>query len=444
MQWACAPQAPFPSGALSRQARAEALARKLPATAALLSITVPANHTMRRLFARRGLVQQRRVVAWPATPVAQEAHERMAAAAAAKLQEQPEQPRQQLQDRQQQQQQRGSAPALSFLQALPAVAAAADTPAARALLPRWRRCASVAELEVALLRLRQADPQRQQQHGDEGEEEAGAAALGAVAAAAPPAAGRTGTATVAAARTAGASAAHEAAPAAGTAAAGSQAVGAVPAAALPTTSCAFNWLPAEYELLPAGGAAAQQLVQQGAVWLLEPPVPARSDGPAAAQLQAEASGGVHAAVLACMGPGFRSMRHAGIVAGSPAALESALLHASAVADPRCCRCGLAGGLTPPMLWHCGCLAFTASVAWRSRSARVRLHALPWLPPCCSRCLLLLCPMVAASSRFYIDACGFDHPRLWASTGGPRTDILPFCKPLAACHAPAAAPCNTCM
>ena len=121
----------------------------LPGAAALLSITVPANETMRRLFARRGLRQQRRVVAWPETPVALEAHQRMAAAA----------PQAQSVQQQQQQQQ-----ALSFLQALPAAAAVADSPAARALLPRWRRCSSPAELQAALLRLRQADPQRQQQH----------------------------------------------------------------------------------------------------------------------------------------------------------------------------------------------------------------------------------------------------------------------------------------
>lgn len=30
-------------------------------------------------------------------------------------------------------------------------------------------------------------------------------------------------------------------------------------------------------------------------------------------------------------------------------------------------------------------------------------------------------------RFYIDACGFDHAQLWASTGGPQIDILPFFK-----------------
>lgn len=40
------------------------------------------------------------------------------------------------------------------------------------------------------------------------------------------------------------------------------------------------------------------------------------------------------------------------------------------------------------------------------------------------------PLISPA-RFYIDACGFDHPRLWGSTGGPRTDILPYFKPLLA-------------
>lgn len=344
-----------------QQAEAEALARTLPGTAALLSITVPANRTMRRLFARRGLMQQRRVVAWPETPAAQDAHERMAPAVA----------------EQQGHQQCGGAAALSFLQALPAVAAAADTPAAQELLPRWRRCGSVAELEVALLRLRQADPQRQQRHGNEGEDEAEVAALGAEPAIAPQAESQIGAASLTAAQTAGAAAAQgnaemttaaaAAVTAGGPPAAGPRAVHAAPPAALPATSCAFHWLPAEYELLPAGGAEAQRLVQQGAVWVLEPPMSAGSDGPAPAQQQAGASGEAHAAVLACLGPGFRGMRHAGIVAGSPAALESALLHASAVADPRCCRCGSAGSLA---LSSVRCLAVAWDCGWP--------HALPWL------------------------------------------------------------------
>lgn len=330
------------------QAEAEGLARTLLGAAALLSITVPANHTMRRLFARRGFLQQRRVVAWPETPVALAAHERMAGAA---------------QQQQRQQQQQGAVQALSFLQALPAAAAVADTPAAHALLPSWRRCTSVAELQAVLRQLRQADPQRQLQHGAEEEEDGMAAALGAESALPS---GPAGTAAVAdhAARPAAAAGAAVSAtlPDGASAVAQRRAVAAAAATAgapqvpaqLPADSCAFHWLPGEYELLPAGGPAVQQLVEQGAVWLLQAPSHAAASPieagaaakptAAAADVASQAPNAAadaagDAAVLVCFGPGFRGMRHAGIVAGSSAALESALLHASAVADPQCCRCG---------------------------------------------------------------------------------------------------------
>lgn len=326
------------------QAEAEALACTLLGAAALLSITVPANHTMRRLFARRGFRQQRRVVAWPETPVASEAHQRMVAAA------------------QQQQQQQGAMQAFSFLQAVPAAAAVVDTPAARALLPCWRRCTSVAELQAVLLRLRQADPQRQQQHDADGEEDGTAAAMRAEDA---PPNDSAGTAAVTDCSGAAAGAPSSTAPEGASAVAQQQVVAAAAATAgapqvpaqLPADSCAFHWLPGEYELLPASGPAVQQLVEQGAVWLLQAPGhaaarPANGAGAAAHPAEAAAAADVaaqapnataaaagDAAVLVCFGPGFRGMRHAGIVAGSSAALDSALLHASAVADPQCCRCG---------------------------------------------------------------------------------------------------------
>lgn len=319
------------------QAEAESLALTLPGAAALLSITVPANPTMRRLFARSGLRQQRRVVAWPETPVALEAHQRMVEAAP------------QAQSAQQQQQ------ALSFLQALSAAAAVADNPAARALLPCWRRCSSAAELQATLLRLRQADPQRQQQHHN-ADDDGSAAALGAedaaasdsTAAATQPADGADdgaaqrrqavvageATATAVACTSAAATAAAVLGQEAAAAADEAGQVG----APLPPNSCAFHWVPAEYELLPAEGPEMQQLVQQGAVWLLQAACHesrGAADGAGAAAAAAEAA----EAVLVCYGPGFRGMRHAGVVAGSAAALESALLHASEVADPQCCRCG---------------------------------------------------------------------------------------------------------
>lgn len=321
-----------------RQAEAETLARTLPGAAALLSITVPANRTMRRLFARRGFRQQRRVVVWPETPVALAAHERMAAAAAAQQQQaQRAQQRDQNQEQQSHQQQDLSQPPLSFLQSLPAAAAVVDTPAARALLPSWRRCSSVAELQAVLLRLRQGDPQRQQQHGSEAEDDGSAAALGAEEELTAVSAGEAGD-EAAAHQTPAAAQAEVATAAAAPAVQEAAGAGQLPAD-LPADSCAFHWVPGEYELLPAGGPAVQQQVQEGAVWLLEVPSGAASPASEAGSAAGATAGTAGTAVLVCFGPGFRGMRHAGIVAGSPAALESALLHASVVADPRCCRCG---------------------------------------------------------------------------------------------------------
>lgn len=321
-----------------RQAEAEALAHMLPRAAALLSITVPANRTMRRLFARRGFRQQRRVVAWPETPVALAAHERMAAAAAQQQQAQRAQQREQQQEQQARQQQDLSQPPLSFLQSLLAAAAVVDTPAARALLPSWRRCSSVAELQAVLLRLRQGDPQRQQQHGSEAEDDGSAAALGAEEDLASVSAGAAAGDEAAAHQTPAAVQAEVATAAAAPAVQEAAGAGQLPAD-LPADSCAFHWVPGEYELLPAGGPAVQQQVQEGAVWLLEVPSGAASPASEAGSAAGATAGTAGTAVLVCFGPGFRGMRHAGIVAGSPAALESALLHASVVADPRCCRCG---------------------------------------------------------------------------------------------------------
>ncbi|PRW60601.1 acetyltransferase [Chlorella sorokiniana] len=91
-------------------AKAEALARTLPSAAALLSVTVPANRTMRRLFERRGFRQQRRVVAWPETPAALAAHDRMTAVAQAQHAQQAQQERQHEQQEARQIQQQPTAP----------------------------------------------------------------------------------------------------------------------------------------------------------------------------------------------------------------------------------------------------------------------------------------------------------------------------------------------
>ena len=52
------------------QGEAQALAGSLPGVIALLSITLPQNATMRRIFARRGFREQCRVITWPATEAA--------------------------------------------------------------------------------------------------------------------------------------------------------------------------------------------------------------------------------------------------------------------------------------------------------------------------------------------------------------------------------------
>jgi hypothetical protein len=120
-------------------------------------------------------------------------------------------------------------------------------------------------------------------------------------------------------------------------------------------SHAYAWLPAEYALVPAAWPSFERLAEEGHVWMLDSAQPAGSNGCDSA------------AVMVLWGPGFRSVRHAGVVAGSAEALHAALLHAAAV-DPHC-------------------------------------------------------------SRFYVDCCGFEHEQLWSSTGGERFDILPFYKPL---------------
>ncbi|KAI3436658.1 hypothetical protein D9Q98_006074 [Chlorella vulgaris] len=200
----------------------------------------------------------------------------------------------------------------SLLSVLPQVAAVATSSAAHQLLPHWRPCRSAQELNGALLQLRQprtgmqlarlAEEQQQQQQQQPGK------------------------------------------------------------GPLAADSFAFNWLPGEYELIPAGWPVVQQLAGQGSVLVLDPGAAASSGQPWPEQAEEER----HAAVLVLWGPSSRGVRYAGIVAGSPAALESSLLHA-AVADPRCCK-------------------------------------------------------------FYVDCCGrFQHQQLWECTPGERFDIVPFCK-----------------
>lgn len=343
-----------PSLSCNAQEVAEALAHTLPGVAALLSVTIPANNTMCRLFERRGFRQQRRVVAWPALPMAQATHQQLAAA--------------------------GRRQPASFLSALPAAAAVADSEAARRLLPHWRRCGSAEELGAALQRLRyqhvqqQQQPwqQRQQQQRQPPGEEMPVSS--AAAAPAPAAAG--------AARAPPPSGADSWAP--------------------------FLWLPAEYELLPADSPQALQLLELGQVWLLAAPLrPGPEPQPAAAT-----------AILVCLGPGSRGMRCAGVVAGSAAAVESAVLHASEVADPQCCR--LVGGqlgcwLLSPWLLVCLLLASGRQIATMLCCPVHHLSPHPTL--CLPGC------------RFYVDSLESDHPQLWDSTGGQRTDMLPFYKPL---------------
>ncbi|KAL4457696.1 hypothetical protein ABPG75_012561 [Micractinium tetrahymenae] len=310
-------------------AEAEELARSLPGVAALLSVTVPDNGTMRGIFARRGFRQQCQVVNWPPYAIAREVHRQLTQAPAAG-------------DERQQ-------PA-SFLDVLPSAAGVVQNEAAQQLLPIWRRCQSQAELEAALLVLRQ---QR----------------MGVIPAVGPSSAAG------------GAQAGGAAAPA--------------QAAQLQPTSNAFHWLPEEFELLPANSAQAEELLKQGEVWLLpagadtaaaaSAPVAFAEAGGAAWQPQdeplrqqllhqqqalqeADAQSSALPAVLAVHGPGGWGMRHAGIVAASQAALDSALLLAAEVAPDCCC--------------------------------------------------------------FYVDRCErFDHDALWHSTAGDRLDVLPFYKPL---------------
>lgn len=255
------------------QAEAEALARSLPGVAALLSVTVPANGTMRRIFARRGLCQLCQVVSWPPYAVAREVHGQLTRAPAAG-------------------EEAARRPA-SLLDALPNAAALLQNGPAARLLPLWRRCETRSELEAALLQLRQPR-------------------MGAV----------------------------------GEAAGDPQAPGAAdqqPCAA----SNALHWLPEEFDLLPAGSAQAEALVRQGQVWLLPAGAVAAASGEAAVQMQDEQrqAGGQHdmPAVLVLHGPGVWGMQHAGVVAASQAALESALLLAAEV-EPHCCWCARRGGL----------------------------------------------------------------------------------------------------
>ena len=196
----------------------------------------------------------------------------------------------------------------SLLSVLPAVRAVADSAAARTLLPRWRRCTSAGELAAVLRLLRQRR-------------------------------------------------ADAAAAAAATAAGGEAAAAAAVAAP------ALQYLPGEYECLPVLSIQAQQLVAAGQVWLLE----------AAAAPEADGGGGLPhelpAAVLVFHGPGHGNVRHAGVVAGSRAALESAVLHGAAV-DPALCK-------------------------------------------------------------FYIDCADrCSHPELWGAAPGEQFHILPYHKPLA--------------
>ncbi|EFN58832.1 hypothetical protein CHLNCDRAFT_140669 [Chlorella variabilis] len=304
---------------------AEALARSLPGVASLLSVTVPANDTMLRLFARCGFRQQCEVVSWPATDVCVAAHRQL------------QEPRQQQGgggSLQVPEKQAGSPQQATMLSILPKTAAVVDNAAARQLLPHWRRCLSPHHLTAVLLLLRQQRTRSQ-------------------------------VAQLAAARPRG-----QQRPEAGAANSAAEAAQAV--APLAADSAVFAWLPAEYEVVPAMHPTVQQLIADGGVWLLETATP-QGTSDRSLQERAEDGGGAAerpgpAAVLVLWGAGFRGVRHAGVVAGSAAALDSALLCAAA-ADPACCR-------------------------------------------------------------FYVDCCSqFEHERLWSSTGGQRYDILPHYKPL---------------
>lgn len=271
------------------QAEAEALARSLPGVAALLSVTVPNNGTMRRIFARRALHQLCQVVSWPPYVVAREVHAQLAQLPAA-AERQHERP-------------------ASLLDALPGAAAVLRNGRAQQLLPLWRRCQTREELEAVLLQLRQ---QRVS---------AATAALPAQAT----------------------NAQQEVAASAQQPCAASHALHWLPEEfeLLPAGSPQADELIRQGRVwvLPPGAAttaareaarhpqggqhqqqqeAEQQQAEQGVEQQLEMP-----------------------AVLALHGPGVWGMRHAGVVAAGQAALESALLLATE-ADPHCCWCAWQG------------------------------------------------------------------------------------------------------
>ena len=170
---------------------------------------------------------------------------------------------------------------------LPQVAAVVNSSAARQLLPLWRRCTSLDELQALLLLLRQHRTSE---------------------------------------------AAHQAA------AAFAAATETAAADAFDAGSHVFSWLPAQYELEPADSARLLQLMQEGRVWCLEAPPGSGQHQQQVEQRQGHATPAqqIPAAVLVLYGPGFSGMHHAGIVAGSQAALESAVLQAAAQ-DSLCCR-----------------------------------------------------------------------------------------------------------
>lgn len=256
---------------------------------ALLSVTVPVNGTMRGIFSRRSLRQLCHVVSWPPYTVARELHSQLTEAPPAGEERQ--------------------RPA-SLLDALPGAAAVLQSDQARQLLPLWRRCQTQAELEVALLQLRQRR-------------------MDAVVAAARPAA------------PAGEQQAH---------------------ATSQQQSNAFHWVPEEFELLPASSAQAAELVSQGQVWLLPAGVATAGSQVAATQPQdhqQQQPGAQHdlPAVLVLHGPGVWGMRHAGIVAASRAALDSAVLLTTRL-EPRCCWCVGQGDLGWASLHAAGACSHT--------------------------------------------------------------------------------------
>ena len=322
----CCSLTPAPPCAGCLQEEAEALARSLPGVASLLSVTVPANDTMLRLFARCGFRQQCEVVSWPATDVCVAAHRQL------------QEPRQQQGgggSLQVPEKQAGSPQQATMLSILPKTAAVVDNAAARQLLPHWRRCLSPHHLTAVLLLLRQQRTRSQ-------------------------------VAQLAAARPRG-----QQRPEAGAANSAAEAAQAV--APLAADSAVFAWLPAEYEVVPAMHPTVQQLIADGGVWLLETATP-QGTSDRSLQERAEDGGGAAerpgpAAVLVLWGAGFRGVRHAGVVAGSAAALDSALLCAAA-ADPACCRWGAA----------CGCRScLSLLLATAQAQPALRWCACEWLP-----------------------------------------------------------------